>query len=332
VKPSNVTCTLEFGGYSDVGRRAHNEDAWLIDAELGLSVVADGVGGRQAGEVASHLTCEVLRREVAAGSDLGEAIRTANREVAAKAAGEQGSPGMASTVVAALLQQEHYDIAWVGDSRAYFWDGKLSLLTRDHSYVEAQLAAGRISAEEARTHPRRNVILQAVGLHEDGALIVGRNAGRLGPGTRLLLCTDGVSDPLDNEQLSQLLMRGGDTTDACLRIVKLALQCQGEDNSTAVLVGCSGETQSSTPAEEPRETVWVFNPETGTYDGAPDSTPQRGDMADPLEQSQVLRPTEIANDAAKARGEPAAANKKRRFFWLGLLLAALALAATVFLR
>lgn len=313
--------TCEVGGHTDIGRRKHNEDSFLIDPELGLYVVADGVGGHRAGEVASDITCQVVRREVAAGTDLAAAVLLANREVADAVAQGTGKSGMASTVVAAVIRGGQCDIAWVGDSRAYLWHDKLSLVTRDHSYVEAQLAAGRISAAEALTHPRRNVILQAIGLHEDGDLNVGRNTGSLPPGSRLLLCSDGVSDPLDAEQLAQMLMRGGDPEAACARLVALALQCGGKDNATAVLVDTPGEPGSDTADDLPQAT-WTFDPETGTYDGQAPLAPREQAPHDPLGQTQIMSVSE-AEESARETGSGV---NRARYLWLALLIGALALA------
>ena len=143
---------LDIGSHTDIGRRARNEDSLLIDRDLGLVVVADGVGGHHGGEIASGLACEVLQREVAAGSSPSKAINQANTEILEAEIAGRGKPGMASTVVAVLLTQNGYEIAWLGDSRVYLWDGKLSLLTRDHSFVEEQLASGKISFRWIRLH------------------------------------------------------------------------------------------------------------------------------------------------------------------------------------
>ncbi len=223
-------------GETDVGRREHNEDAFLIDHELGLVVVADGVGGHQAGEVASQVTCEVLARDVLASGDLEPAIRSANLEVRDAVAGGRGKPGMATTVVAAQFNGAHYQLAWVGDSRAYLWDGQLKLLTRDHSYVEALLEKGQITFEEARRHPRKNVIVQAIGLQEEDKLRVGINQGELLPGQVLVLCSDGLSDVLDCDRLASVLALDQPLEERCRALVLAAVEQGGRDNVTVVLV------------------------------------------------------------------------------------------------
>ncbi len=322
---------LEIGGYSDLGRREHNEDAYLIDHELGLIIVADGVGGHQSGEVASAITCNVLQREIASGSDLRQAIDRANTEVIAAVQTGRGKSGMGSTVVAVLMTRDGYEVAWVGDSRAYLWDGKLTLLTRDHSFVETQLASGQISLEEARTHPRRHVILQAVGSQTTGNLDVGRNSGKLAPNSCLLLCSDGITDPLDNEQLCQLLSHRTTTDETCQRMVNMALQCGGKDNTTAVLIAYSGIPADPPRMMAPDQVVWIYDPATAKYEGLPDVTLHHPDFRSDAEKTQVLRvkpgfassvlpPGPASGDKIKGEG----CDKGWHYFWLAALLGTLA--------
>lgn len=260
-------------GETDVGRREHNEDAFLIDHDLGLVVVADGVGGHQAGEVASQVTCEVLARDVHAEGDLESAIRSANLEVRDAVAGGRGKAGMATTVVAAQLIGARYQLAWVGDSRAYLWDGQLKLLTRDHSFVEALLEKGQITFEEARRHPRKNVIVQAIGLQEEDKLRVGINQGELLPGQILILCSDGLSDVLDCDRLASVLALDQPLEERCRTLVQAAVEQGGRDNVTLVLVegltGNGAEATVTTTALEP-EVVWRYDPASGEYHGLPE--------------------------------------------------------------
>jgi PPM family protein phosphatase len=245
--------------HSDPGLRNHNEDAFRINRELGLVIVAVGVGGHEAGAVASALTCEVIEREIAAGSELVEAIHEANSEILRAVQDGRGKPHMGSTVVAVRLTATGFELAWVGDSRIYLWDGKLNLLTRDHSFVESQLASGMISAEEARTHPRKHVILQAVGMQEHGRLDIGTNSGRLAAGGCLLLCSDGVTDPLDDEHLSRLLSQRTTPQDMCRRLVNAALASGGRDNATAALIAHRGA------GEDPEQMIETAKLSTWTW-------------------------------------------------------------------
>jgi PPM family protein phosphatase len=273
VNPFVDARNLEIGGHTDKGWRERNEDTFLIDLELGLVVLADGMGGHQCGDVASAITCEAIQREVAAGVDLVTAVQRANTAVLEAARSGRGQPGMGSTVVAVHLTARGYELAWAGDSRIYLWDGKLSLLTRDHSLVQAQLASGRISLEEARTHPRRHVILQAVGTAAQ--LDVGRNGGELAPNSCLLLCSDGITDPLDSAQLCELLSHRTAADETCERMVNMALQCGGKDNATAVLIACNSPADDpprrmAPDRVAPDQVVWVYDPATARYTGLPD--------------------------------------------------------------
>jgi serine/threonine protein phosphatase PrpC len=322
---------LEIGGHTDAGRRDHNEDTFLIDRDIGLVIVADGVGGHQSGEVASRLTCEVLPREIAAGADLNKAIDKANTEVIEAVRTGEGKPGMGSTVVAVLMTEAGYELAWVGDSRVYLWDGKLSLLTRDHSLVEVQLASGQISMEEARNHPRKNVILQAVGLQQEDNLDIGSNAGRLAPGNCLLLCSDGITDPLDNEQLCQLLSGKTTAQETCRRMIDTALQCGGRDNATAVLIVNNGPPQATAQGSGPADVVWVYDPETGDVKGLPDVTMRANNHGVTSTQTQVQRvkpstaTPAVAMDDAGRKTDTGRRARKLKYFWLVALFGTLAM-------
>jgi serine/threonine protein phosphatase PrpC len=329
---------LEIGGHTDMGQRRHNEDTFLTDHELGLIIVADGVGGHQAGEVASSLTCEVLQREIAAGANLSKAISLANTEAIEAVKSGRGKTGMGSTVVAALMTENGYELAWVGDSRAYLWDGKLSLLTRDHSLVEAQLASGQITMEEARNHPRKNVILQAVGLQQEDNLNIGTNLGQLAPGSCLLLCSDGITDPLDNEQLCQLLSAKTTAQEICRRMIDTALQCGGKDNATAVLIVHNGTPQATPQVTGPAEVVWVYDPETGSLEGLPDQTisSTSTETADTQTPIQRVKPSTaiavVTNHDAGEKIDTGRRARRSRYFWLFALLGTLAIGLVYSLR
>ncbi|PLW81752.1 hypothetical protein CWI75_13435 [Kineobactrum sediminis] len=265
----------EAWGATDVGRRAHNEDAYYIGPARDLVVVADGVGGHHAGEVASQITCEVLAREVNAVGDLESAIRRANEEVAAAVTAGRGKSGMATTIVAAHFHSNHYQLAWVGDSRAYLWDGQLKLLTRDHSYVEALLEKGEITFEEARHHPRKNVIVQAIGLQDPDKLRVGTNQGELLPGQILMLCSDGLSDMVDSRDLAAILAGDKPLAERSAELVQTAVANGGRDNITVVLVGnaVAPATESDPDDSGGPELVWCYDPATGEYHGLPAPPP-----------------------------------------------------------
>ena len=255
---------------TDVGRRSHNEDAYIVHPDVGLVVVADGVGGHDAGEVASAITCETIVDQIGRGVALVDAVRAANLAVMRAVTEGRGRQNMASTVVAMKFDGADYEVAWVGDSRAYLWDGCLKLITQDHSLMETLLSRGEITREEARVHPQRNVIVQAIGLQAENDLRVDYNAGTLLDGQILLLCSDGMSDVLENETIVNILTGEGDLQERCQRLVSQSIEEGGKDNSTVVLVAGSLPLQG-----EPQvpNAVWRYDPETGQVMGLVEAAP-----------------------------------------------------------
>jgi len=231
--------SLGFAAQSVAGRvRGHNEDAVLCLPELGLWAVADGMGGHQCGEVASAMALDALRQAVAAGGDLEQAIHAANQSIL-DAVQEEGGRRMGSTVVAARFFDSEFEVAWIGDSRAY----RISLegiarLTRDHSWVQAMIDAGELSVEEARQHPRRNIVTQCLG-QNDQALEVGRVQGSLAPGELLLLCSDGLTGELNDEQIQEVCAGAATLDELVDQLIGLANQLGGKDNISCIVLGRS---------------------------------------------------------------------------------------------
>jgi serine/threonine protein phosphatase PrpC len=265
---SVLSAGIHSYGSTHVARRKHNEDAFAIHQDIGLAIVADGVGGHHAGEIASGITCEVINQQMATGGTLEQAIRASNQAVMEAVQDGRGKEGMASTVVAAQFDGPEFHIEWVGDSRAYLWNGSLHLLTRDHSFVAAQLELGKITLEEARNHPRKNVIVQAIGLQHDASLRVGTSNGRLVAGETLLLCSDGLNDVLESPQIARILGSDASQAHKCEALVSATLAAGGRDNVTVVLVTADESVKGETPPLP--STVWSFDPVTGLYTGLPE--------------------------------------------------------------
>ena len=232
---------IEFGHLSHVGlRRQLNEDTYYGDGELGLWLVADGMGGHACGEVASALARETIVREVRNGASLVQAIRTADEEIIRSSRRRNDSLPMGTTVVAARVQGNRFEVAWIGDSRAYLWrDGKLGQLSQDHSYVQELIAQGTLTAEQARAHPHRNVVTQALGVTAAEHLNVATLSGPWRPGMQLLLCSDGLTEEVDDTGLSEALGHGDCSAQECVdALVAAALDGGGSDNITVVLIRC----------------------------------------------------------------------------------------------
>ena len=230
---------IEFGHLTHVGlRRELNEDTYYGDGELGLWLVADGMGGHEYGEVACALAREAIVREVRGGAALDQAIRTADEDII-RASHQRGDAlPMGTTVVAARISGRRFEVAWVGDSRVYLWrDGKLAQLTQDHSYVQELIGRGAISVEQARSHPHRNVVTQALGVTDPRQLKVETMSGDLDAGMQLLLCSDGLTEEVDDARIARALAHTDCSAQECVdELVAAALDGGGSDNITVVLV------------------------------------------------------------------------------------------------
>ncbi|MCJ8168049.1 PP2C family protein-serine/threonine phosphatase [Atopomonas sediminilitoris] len=251
---ANSPAYLEYCAHSVVGLvREHNEDALLSVPELGLWAVADGMGGYQKGELASALVLQSLESALRAGHSLEQAIQQANAWVLEQAQGHADRVGMGSTVVAVVFQGYHYELAWVGDSRAYACDANgLRQLSRDHSWVQAMLDAGQLAPEQARSHPRRHVITQCLG-REAGPLDVGVYRGELAAGESLLLCSDGLSAEVDDAALAQLCQNRAPLESQVLQLIAAAEAAGGHDNISCVLIA----RPHAAPTEPAQRAWWL---------------------------------------------------------------------------
>ena len=247
-QPEPIQITFTKG--TDIGRaRDHNED--YVDAfspsdptqrhQKGhLFIVADGMGGHQAGEVASEGAVRTISREYYADPDpdvrgsLTRAIKQANAFIYQQAQQMTSRIGMGTTVVAAVVRGRELYLANVGDSRAYMMrHGKVNKVTRDHSFVEEQIRAGILTREEARTHPQRNVITRALGSKPE--VQVDTYSGELRPGDTLLLCSDGLSEYVQEEDMAQILGQYP-PKETVPRLIALANKHGGSDNISALVV------------------------------------------------------------------------------------------------
>ena len=239
--------SLGFAAQSVAGRvRGHNEDAVLCLPELGLWAVADGMGGHECGEVASALALDTLRQSVVAGSGLESSIHAAHQAILA-AVQEEGGRRMGSTVVAVRFVDADYEVAWIGDSRAYriSLDG-IERLTRDHSWVQAMVDAGQLSPAEAASHPRRNLVTQCLGGSGEEPQVEVRH-GRLAYGELLLLCSDGLSGELSDAQIQQCCAAAA-TLDALVgELVEAANRQGGRDNISCIVLGLDAPPAAARP-------------------------------------------------------------------------------------
>jgi len=243
---------------TDIGRvRKLNEDMYYNDPEkMGLYIIADGMGGHQAGEVASALAVDTLSgyvRDHLQGSGLGaseienllrDALVRTNETVYSLATSQPGYAGMGTTVVACIVREGHAHIAHIGDSRAYLIrEREMKQLTTDHSFVQELLSKGRITEAEAADHPRKNILTRALGT--DPAVEIDTVSLDLRRGDSLMLCTDGISNHVHTQELLNLIADNPPDR-ACTEIIGLANSRGGFDNMTILIV-------ENTPVQEGRQ-------------------------------------------------------------------------------
>ena len=246
---------VEVASVTDRGlsqKRPLNEDSMLVDAERGIFAVADGVGGAQAGEVASQTAVEVLGeafRHHRDGDDIEDlmeiAIQRANASIYQMSHEQRQLSMMATTIVALHLDGRQATIGHVGDSRLYRLTpgGRLERETEDHSVVEEEVRAGRMSPEQALNHPSRNVISRALGAEQ--AVEVDMKTIEVEDGTIFLLCSDGITRHLPDEELSALLGGSGSLDAACAEMKRRCFERGAEDNLTAVVVRVGGTANAA---------------------------------------------------------------------------------------
>ena len=248
---------ISYEAITDVGRkRKGNEDSVFVNPESNLFVVADGMGGHAAGEVASRLAVDAINDFIVLtsgddeitwpfgldenisydGNRLKTAIRFANKKVLEATREKSEYEGMATTVAAVLVDGDSANLGHVGDSRVYLMrDGQITQLTSDHSWVNEQIQSGVISPDQARTHPLRNVVTRALGGKPD--LQVDMQQHKAKAGDILILCSDGLTTMIPDEDIARVVREsGGDVEKAAQALVASANAKGGEDNITVLLI------------------------------------------------------------------------------------------------
>jgi serine/threonine protein phosphatase PrpC len=244
---TDLACMLESYALSDKGCvRTNNEDYCLIDADRGLYVLADGMGGAKAGERASRMAVETVAETVRAAPErdsqvLIRAAEEANRRVLEAAHSDPDLEGMGTTLVAALDLDTELAIASVGDSRAYVMDGHgLKMITDDQTWVNEVGRPLGLDEESLRHHPMRHVLTMAIGA--SSPLAINHYRVPLSSGTLVLICSDGLHGVLEAPQMESILAtnQGASLEDSCRKLIQAAKDAGGPDNVTAVLMRKSG--------------------------------------------------------------------------------------------
>ncbi len=262
----NESFSIELTALVDAGRaRSNNEDSVVIDAETGVAVLADGMGGYNAGEVASQMATSLIHTEmsrwlreatqVASDADVRRAmdicVENANRAIFDAANTNPQYAGMGTTLVVAVFREGRLLLGHVGDSRCYrMRAGKLQQITRDHSLLQEQIDAGLITPEQAAFSVNKNLVTRAVGV-EDTVLLESHQHD-IQDGDLYLLCSDGLSDMLDDIELADLLQKVESLPESAQALVSAANEAGGRDNISVILARTRG---GASPTSRP---WWPF--------------------------------------------------------------------------
>ena len=241
---------IEVGAATDLGRvREVNEDSYLIEAPL--YAVADGMGGHRGGDVASSLALETVEALFREGEGtLADQVREANRAVHERSVTDERVSGMGTTLTALMIDEASARLVHVGDSRAYLLRaGDLRQITNDHTLVARMVRSGEITREEAEVHPHRNVVTRALGT--EPTVAVDEDTIALIDGDRLLICSDGLTGMVQEDQIAAILEAEPDPQRAADRLVKAANRAGGIDNITVLLLDAHAEEGDSPPGELP---------------------------------------------------------------------------------
>ncbi|MEY2683683.1 MAG: hypothetical protein RJA09_827 [Pseudomonadota bacterium] len=247
---------FEYAGLTDPGLlRENNEDSVALDTAQGVAVLADGMGGYNAGEIASAMAVTFVRAELSrwleeaapqcTASDIKHAMETcvvnANQSIYNAANANPQFSGMGTTIVVGVFGAKRVLLAHVGDSRCYVWrQGTLTQLTRDHSLLQEQLDAGLLTPAQAKVASHKNLVTRALGVEEGVQVDVMEHTPLLGD--VYLMCSDGLSDMLDDEDLARILVAKSSLQERAMALVRAANDAGGRDNISAILVGAKAES------------------------------------------------------------------------------------------
>jgi serine/threonine protein phosphatase PrpC len=300
-------------GRTDVGRQRNaNEDALVLSPPF--FAVADGMGGAKAGEVASAIATEVFQGESDSGepaeAQLARILRQANRRIYELAVADEAHRGMGTTLTAAKVTGDDVSLGHVGDSRAYrFRDGDLEQITNDHSLVAELERSGQITPEAAEHHPQRSIITRALGPEPDVEVDTYTLRGR--PGDLFLLCSDGLTSMISDDELSSILGSATSLDEAADSLVRAANQSGGKDNITVVMFRLGGgDTTEGLPAEEETITGQLTAADVQAARAADTPAALATQLGDAPPDATVVAPAE----RRPARAAPT--RRRRRRLWM----------------
>ena len=218
-------------------KRDHNEDTYGIDLKNGLFLIADGMGGHDHGEIASALARDHILKAVKTGIPIKQSILDANQEIISSSLKKPGDLPMGTTIVLLKVDGNKFECAWVGDSRIYkLRNNELTSLSSDHSYVQELVDQDLITAEQARSHPHRNVVTQALGVTDNSEISISENSGKIQSKDKFLICSDGLTEEVDDQTIEDILKKTIEPKEICDQLLIKALENGGSDNITAVVL------------------------------------------------------------------------------------------------
>jgi serine/threonine protein phosphatase PrpC len=218
-------------------KRDHNEDTYGVSSENNLWLVTDGMGGHDHGELASAMARDSILYQFKSGQSLKDSILKSNQLIIDSSFERGGDLPMGTTVVILNTEDEKYFGAWVGDSRIYkFSEDKLTPISTDHSYVQELVDQNLITEEQARTHPHRNVVTQALGVTDNSEIRVSLSEGKAALGDKFLLCSDGLTEEVDDKMIEDLLSKNLHPQEIVDQLIIAALKGGGSDNITVILL------------------------------------------------------------------------------------------------
>ena len=310
------TMPRSYAARSDVGSvREHNEDSYLVKTPL--FVVADGMGGHEAGEVASNIavtTMEAHAPKSTSPEALAAAVIKANEAVLRGAQDGTGKPGMGTTLTAAFVFEDEATIAQVGDSRAYLLhDGQLQRITRDHSLVADLIEQGRLTEAEARFHPQRSVITRALG--SDPHMQPDLYTLHIEEGDRLLLCSDGLCSMISDEDIEEILLDNPAPAHACDALVEEAIIAGGLDNVTVIVIDPLGDPPSEKDEEDIVEERVVGLPEDARADEEEPAAPAAPVEAAPTQAAHASKSKPKKNGKGGKHHKPKHRGRMAPFIW-----------------
>lgn len=218
-------------------KRDHNEDTYGVNTDDHLWLVADGMGGHDHGELASAMARDSILHEYKSGESLKQCIVKSNQLIIDSSHERGGDLPMGTTIVVFTIKDDKYYSGWVGDSRIYkLSDEKLTPISTDHSYVQELVDQNLITEEQARTHPHRNVVTQALGVTDNSEIKVSLSEGSIQAGDKFLLCSDGLTEEVDDNLIEELLSKTLHPQEIVDQLIIAALKGGGSDNITVIIL------------------------------------------------------------------------------------------------